>query len=298
MFMHVDPSNGIAIYDQIVRQVKFAVASEALKPGNLVPSVREMARDLTVNPNTVARAYRELQADNVLQPLRGTGLEVTAAAYKKCRDDRAALIRSRLRSVLEEARQSGLSADDVRALTDDRAFPARIEKGQVMTTAFSLSHVSKQFKRHLALDDVSLSSENGVVVALLGENGAGKTTAIRILLGPAGARCRRSPGPRPRQSAARARNSPPRGLRARSTGPLRLDDGRRGRLVRRRFLPARLSTSLPRTGRTLRAAPGPQDQRSLEGHAGQGLALAGDGPQTGAVDSRRADFGPRSDGPP
>ena len=116
--MHVDPSNGIAIYDQIVRQVKFAVASEALKPGNLVPSVREMARDLTVNPNTVARAYRELQADNVLQPLRGTGLEVTAAAYKKCRDDRAALIRSRLRSVLEEARQSGLSADDVRALTD------------------------------------------------------------------------------------------------------------------------------------------------------------------------------------
>jgi GntR family transcriptional regulator len=118
MFMHVDPSNGIAIYDQIVRQVKFAVASEALKPGNLVPSVREMARDLTVNPNTVARAYRELQADNVIQPLRGTGLEVTAAAYKKCRDDRAALIRSRLRSVLEEARQSGLSAEEVRAVTE------------------------------------------------------------------------------------------------------------------------------------------------------------------------------------
>src|SRR5580704_18039391 len=52
-----------------------------------------------------------------------------------------------------------------------------------MTTAFALSHVSKQFKRQLALDDVSLSSESGVVVALLGENGAGKTTAIRILLG-------------------------------------------------------------------------------------------------------------------
>src|ERR1700683_1461212 len=125
MFVHVDPSNGIAIYDQIVRQVKFAVASEALKPGNLVPSVREMARDLTVNPNTVARAYRELQVDNVLQPLRGTGLEVTSAAYKKCRDDRAALIRSRLRSVLEEARQSGLTADEVRALAE--AELARLE---------------------------------------------------------------------------------------------------------------------------------------------------------------------------
>jgi len=119
MFMHVDPSNGIAIYDQIVRQVKFAVASEALKPGNLVPSVREMARDLTVNPNTVARAYRELQVDNVLQPLRGTGLEVTSAAPKKCLEDRVALIRRRLRSVLQEARQSGLDADEVRRLAEE-----------------------------------------------------------------------------------------------------------------------------------------------------------------------------------
>ncbi len=119
MFVHVDPSNGIAIYDQIVRQVKFAVASDALKPGNLVPSVRELARDLTVNPNTVARAYRELQAANVLQALRGTGLEITAVAPKKCQADRAALIRTRLRSVLAEARQSGLPADEIRSLADE-----------------------------------------------------------------------------------------------------------------------------------------------------------------------------------
>jgi GntR family transcriptional regulator len=125
MFVHVDPSNGIAIYDQIVRQVKFAVASDALKPGNLVPSVRELARDLTVNPNTVARAYRALQADDVLQPLRGTGLEITPTAPKRCLADRAALIRARLRSVLAEARQSGLDADEVRKLTEEEL--SRIE---------------------------------------------------------------------------------------------------------------------------------------------------------------------------
>ena len=66
-----------------------------------------------------ARAYRELQADNVLQPLRGTGLEITAVAPKKCQADRAVLIRSRLRSVLAEARQSGLPADDIRSLTEE-----------------------------------------------------------------------------------------------------------------------------------------------------------------------------------
>lgn len=119
MFVHVEPSNGIAIYDQIVRQVKFAIASEALKPGNLVPSVRELARDLTVNPNTVARAYRELQAENVLMALRGMGLEVTESAPKQCVQDRAALIRSRLRSVLLEARQSGMDHEAIRSLAED-----------------------------------------------------------------------------------------------------------------------------------------------------------------------------------
>ena len=78
MFLNINPSNGIAIYDQIVRQVKFAVAQGAVKPGNLVPSVREMARELAINPNTVARAYQQLQADRVLEQVRGMGLEVAA----------------------------------------------------------------------------------------------------------------------------------------------------------------------------------------------------------------------------
>ncbi len=125
MFVHVDPSNGIAIYDQVVRQIKFAIASEAIRPGNLVPSVRELARDLAINPNTVARAYRELQTDRILEPLRGTGLEVTSTAPKRCRDDRIALIQRRLRSVLEEARQSGLELAEIRGLAGDEL--ARLE---------------------------------------------------------------------------------------------------------------------------------------------------------------------------
>ena len=80
MFFQIDFGNGLAVYDQVVRQVKFAVAGEVLKEGDLIPSVRELARELTINPNTVSRAYRQLQDDGVLTSVRGTGLAVAAGA--------------------------------------------------------------------------------------------------------------------------------------------------------------------------------------------------------------------------
>jgi GntR family transcriptional regulator len=126
MFFRIESANGLAIYDQIVRQVKFAVAGEALQAGDMVPSVRELARDLAVNPNTVARAYRDLQAQGILAPLRGTGLEVTAHAAKHCAQERVQLIRERLRSVLIEARRSRLELDEIRAIVDEEL--ARLEK--------------------------------------------------------------------------------------------------------------------------------------------------------------------------
>lgn len=113
MFFTLDFSNNLPIYDQISRQIKFAVAGEVLKPGEMIPSVRELARELTLNPNTVARAYRELQTDGVLTSIRGTGLVVAEAAFERCRQDRRELIRSRLRQVLFEARQSRLGTDEI-----------------------------------------------------------------------------------------------------------------------------------------------------------------------------------------
>jgi GntR family transcriptional regulator len=126
MFFTIDTSNGLAIYDQIVRQVKFAIACEALRPGELVPSVREMSRTLAVNPNTVARAYRELQAEGVLATVRGTGLAVTVQAAKRCTQERLNLIRERLRSVLLEARDSQLDLAEIQTLINEEL--ARLEK--------------------------------------------------------------------------------------------------------------------------------------------------------------------------
>jgi GntR family transcriptional regulator len=128
MFLHVDVRNGLAVYDQIVRQVKFAVADGALRSGELVPSVRELARELTINPNTVARAYRQLQDDGVLEIIRGTGLSIATTARRHCQSERTKLIRSRLRLVLEEALHSGLDADDIDVLMRDELASARRNK--------------------------------------------------------------------------------------------------------------------------------------------------------------------------
>jgi GntR family transcriptional regulator len=117
MLIHVDVDNGLAVYDQVVRQVKFSVADGALRSGEMVPSVRELARELAINPNTVARAYRQLQDDGVLESVRGVGLSISSTARRQCQAERTRLIRARLRLVLEEALHSGLDASQIEQMT-------------------------------------------------------------------------------------------------------------------------------------------------------------------------------------
>ncbi len=116
MIFRIDADDGLAIYDQIVRQVKYAVASGTLAPGEWIPSVRELARQLTVNPNTIQRAYQQLQADGVLEPVRGRGLAVCRTAVRACVAERQALVLERLEQVVAEAVQGGVAPDDLRTL--------------------------------------------------------------------------------------------------------------------------------------------------------------------------------------
>ena len=120
MFFTIDASNGVAIYEQIVRQVHFAIAEEALRPGQLLPSARTLSVELAINPNTVVRAYQQLQSDGLLETIRGRGLAVRPGATERCKQSRRLLIGQRLRSVLTEALQAGLSRDDVQSLVDEQ----------------------------------------------------------------------------------------------------------------------------------------------------------------------------------
>ncbi len=113
MFFQIETANGVPVYEQVVRQVTFAVANGSLSSGELIPSVRQLARELAINPNTVARAIRELQERGVLEPIRGTGMVVTEKAKSLCRSDRTRVLRERFAAVIEEAAQTRLSRPEI-----------------------------------------------------------------------------------------------------------------------------------------------------------------------------------------
>ncbi len=118
MFINIVPTGGIPIYEQIVRQIKFAAAGGVVRPGELIPSVREVASELAVNPNTVAKAYRQLQIEGVVESVRGRGLQLTGESAQRCREERKRLVRLRLREAIGEARQNRLPDQEIRQIIE------------------------------------------------------------------------------------------------------------------------------------------------------------------------------------
>jgi DNA-binding transcriptional regulator YhcF (GntR family) len=120
MLLTVSPDSPEPIYEQIVTQIIFAVASGDLLSGSLLPtSVRELAEQLLVHPNTVAKAFQELEQRGVLEARRGRGMEIRVGAVNRCRQQRRQIIEGRIRRVLREAASSGLPAAEIRRLVDE-----------------------------------------------------------------------------------------------------------------------------------------------------------------------------------
>lgn len=106
----------IAVYVQIENLVQFAIASGKLAPGDTLPSVRDMSGMLDINPNTVTKAYRDLELMRLVHTRRGVGVTVSKEAPKVCRDGVHAMVKSHLRDAVAECVASGISAADVRKL--------------------------------------------------------------------------------------------------------------------------------------------------------------------------------------
>lgn len=119
MLFRVHTDSTVPIYEQIVNQVIFGIASGGLEAGTTVPSVRDLASRLLVNPNTVARAFQELERSGIIETKRGKGMDVTAGAPSLCRERRQQIVRLRIREALREAVSSGLPGDSIRRLVDE-----------------------------------------------------------------------------------------------------------------------------------------------------------------------------------
>jgi GntR family transcriptional regulator len=111
--IHISATDGVPIYQQIVNQVKYLVAAGRLAPGEEMPPIRVLAERLLVNPNTVARAYRELESAGVVEKRRTAGTYVSDAGSPLARKERLRIITERVDGLLAEARQLGITVDEL-----------------------------------------------------------------------------------------------------------------------------------------------------------------------------------------
>jgi GntR family transcriptional regulator len=114
----VDPRSGVPIYLQIIEQIKRSIALGVLQVGEQLPTVKQLAIDLTVNPNTVARAYRDLERDQVIETAPGRGSFVRANGLTESPRVAVEIGRDALDVALREAKSVGLARAEVRELFD------------------------------------------------------------------------------------------------------------------------------------------------------------------------------------
>jgi GntR family transcriptional regulator len=120
MQIHISEADGVPIYLQIVNQIKYLVASGRLSAREELPPIRILAEKLLVNPNTVVRAYRELELAGVVIKRRTSGTYVSDAGSRLARRDRLKIIVQRIDALLAEARQMDIGLDEVMELVRER----------------------------------------------------------------------------------------------------------------------------------------------------------------------------------
>lgn len=120
MILDIDPSNGLPIFLQIIQQVKYKIATGALEPGEQLPSVRILATSLRVNPNTIAKAYNDLERDGIIETRRGMGCFVSKKPVIIDRAERLNILARQVDRVLTEAFHLQIPFEDVVTLVHER----------------------------------------------------------------------------------------------------------------------------------------------------------------------------------
>lgn len=119
LHFHIDPHSGLPVYRQMIDQIKYYIASGALKPGDQLPSVRELAHQLSVNPTTVVKTYAELEHEGVIAIQHGKGAFVTANRTPFEEFEKEKVIRRLARQLVVESVQMGADFDLVERTVRD-----------------------------------------------------------------------------------------------------------------------------------------------------------------------------------
>lgn len=120
MVFRIDPASRLSIYRQLAEQIRDGIARGRLVPGERLPSVRELSRQLVVNPNTVARAFTELERDGVLNTRAGLGVFVAEPKDELTKKARKQRLDEVLDRFLVEAVHLGFSSEEVLAIVAER----------------------------------------------------------------------------------------------------------------------------------------------------------------------------------
>ena len=130
MLFRPNPSSGVPIYLQLMEQVKHAIETGALREGDQLPGIRPLAEELVMNPNTVAKAYRELEHEGVIELRHGAGAFVArnARAGKVAEALKAA--QSAVASTVERLRERGLTDEEIRRLVEAELATGRRKGGR------------------------------------------------------------------------------------------------------------------------------------------------------------------------
>lgn len=120
MQIHITASDGVPIYLQVVNQIKYLVAAGRLVAGEELPPIRTLAEKLVVNPNTIARAYRELEIAGIVEKRRTAGTYVSDQGSPLARRERMKILTERIDQLLAEAGHMDVSLDDVLKLMQQR----------------------------------------------------------------------------------------------------------------------------------------------------------------------------------
>ena len=118
MILKPNPSSGVPIYLQLMEQVKYAIETGAVRPGEQLPGIRPLAEELVINPNTVAKAYRELEHEGVIELRQGAGAFVSDRAPTKKDADRLRAAQATVATAIDKLRARGVTDDEIRRLVE------------------------------------------------------------------------------------------------------------------------------------------------------------------------------------